>query len=97
MCALLFGVVFGARMWYVSIATGVTASSGTVMLAALPTLVGIQLLLAFLSYDVGSVPKYALSGLLQDMPREEPHTKEFPESFEPVELPVPTQTKENDE
>jgi len=60
-CALLFGVMFGARMWYVSIATGIPASSGTVMLAALPTLIGIQLVLAFLSYDVGTIPRYPLN------------------------------------
>lgn len=58
---LLFGVIFGADMWKVSIASGIPASSGTVMLAALPTLIGIQLILAFLSYDVGNIPKYPLS------------------------------------
>lgn len=58
--ALLFGMVFGARMWYLSFATGSPATSGTVMLAALPTLVGIQLILAFLSYDVGNIPRYPL-------------------------------------
>lgn len=68
-CALLFGITFGSRMWYVSVTTGVTATSGTVMLAALPTLIGIQLILAFLSYDVGNVPKYTLSNLLQERPR----------------------------
>jgi glycosyltransferase involved in cell wall biosynthesis len=58
--ALLFGVAFGVRMWRISIATGITASSGTVMLAALPTLVGIQLIIAFFSYDVGNIPRYPL-------------------------------------
>ncbi len=96
-CALLFGVVFGARMWYVSIATGVTASSGTVMLAALPTLVGIQLILAFLSYDVGSVPKYALSKLLQDRSWNEITRGKFSRKSEPAGQPITTQTKETDE
>lgn len=59
--AVLFGVIFGARMWYLSSTTGIPATSGTVMLAALPTLVGIQLILAFLSYDVGNIPRYPLS------------------------------------
>lgn len=59
-CALFFGIIFGARMWYSSVVTGITASSGTVMLAALPTLIGIQLILAFLSYDVGNIPRYPL-------------------------------------
>ena len=68
-CALLFGIIFGARMWYISVTTGVTATSGTVMLAALPTLIGIQLILAFLTYDVGNIPKYTLTNLLQERPR----------------------------
>jgi len=60
-CSLLFGVVFGASMWRQSVASGVTASSGTVMLAALPTLIGIQLILAFLSYDIGNTPRHPIS------------------------------------
>lgn len=59
--SLLFGVIFGAYMWKISITSGIPASSGTVMLAALPTLIGIQLILAFISYDVGNIPKYPLS------------------------------------
>lgn len=94
--ALLFGVVFGARMWYVSVATGVTASSGTVMLAALPILVGIQLILAFLSYDVGNVPKYALSNLLQDQPWNE-LPGSFTRSCEPTGQSIATRAKESDE
>jgi len=54
--SLLFGVVFGARAWLQSVATDTPASSGTVMLAALPTLIGLQLLVAFFSYDVNHVP-----------------------------------------
>jgi dolichol-phosphate mannosyltransferase len=60
LASLLFGVVFGARMWAESVATGRTASSGTVMLAALPTLIGIQLILAFLSYDTGNTPRHPI-------------------------------------
>uniref|UniRef100_C6E5J8 Glycosyl transferase family 2 n=1 Tax=Geobacter sp. (strain M21) TaxID=443144 RepID=C6E5J8_GEOSM len=60
LCALLFGVVFGSWTWYGSIRTGVPATSGTVMLAALPTMLGMQLFLAFLSYDTANAPKYPL-------------------------------------
>lgn len=56
----LFGVVFGAVKWSESIATGVPATAGTVILAALPILVGIQLLLAFLSFDIRNVPQHPL-------------------------------------
>jgi hypothetical protein len=54
-----FGALFGLRNWSHSI-DGSFASSGTVMLAALPTILGIQLLLAFLSFDIGNQPKEAL-------------------------------------
>jgi dolichol-phosphate mannosyltransferase len=58
--ALLLGVSFGSAAWIKSANTGIVATSGTVMLAALPTIVGIQLLLSFLSADVGSIPKIPL-------------------------------------
>src|SRR5205823_775708 len=49
---LAFGVVFGAIEWASSNRVGTTASAGTVMLAALPTLLGVQLLLSFLNFDI---------------------------------------------
>jgi glycosyltransferase involved in cell wall biosynthesis len=54
---LLFGVVFGSVRWIGSIAEGVPATAGSVMLAALPVVIGIQLLLAFLAHDVADVPR----------------------------------------
>lgn len=54
---LLFGVAFGAYHWYVSIATGVPATTGTVMLAVLPIVLGVQFLLQALIIDVSSAPK----------------------------------------
>jgi glycosyltransferase involved in cell wall biosynthesis len=51
-----FGTVFGAVQWIRSERTGELATTGTVMLAALPILVGVQLLLAFASYDMSNVP-----------------------------------------
>ncbi|MGC4062893.1 MAG: glycosyltransferase family 2 protein [Aquabacterium sp.] len=53
---LLFGLVFGAYHWYLSAQNSVVTPVGTVMLAALPILMGIQFLLAFLGYDIASVP-----------------------------------------
>jgi hypothetical protein len=38
--------------WVNSVQTGIAATAGTIMLAAMPTLVGIQLLLSFLSLDM---------------------------------------------
>jgi hypothetical protein len=40
--------------------SGVPATSGTVMLAALPILVAFQLLLAALHYDIHNVPREPL-------------------------------------
>lgn len=51
-----FGVVFGMTEWSKSIATGMTVSSGTVMLAALPAILGLQLLLTALQYDMSQQP-----------------------------------------
>jgi dolichol-phosphate mannosyltransferase len=54
---LLFGLVFGIDKWISSIATGAPATAGTVMLAAVPTIVSIQLLLSFLNYDMRQAPQ----------------------------------------
>lgn len=61
---LLCGVGFGLAHWISSAVSGQPASSGTVMLAALPILVGIQFLVAFLHYDVDNVPAEPLSTIL---------------------------------
>ena len=57
---LAFGVIFGATQWMEWTARGVGAYAGTVMLAALPVIVGMQLLLAFLAFDVARVPRRPL-------------------------------------
>jgi dolichol-phosphate mannosyltransferase len=62
----LVGVIFGVIHWVQSAATGHPASSGTVMFAALPLIIGIQFLIAFLHYDVSNVPREALSPELSD-------------------------------
>jgi glycosyltransferase involved in cell wall biosynthesis len=53
----LFGVVFGMLEWIKSSATGVPSTTGTVMLAALPIIAGLQMLLFFFSYDISAEPK----------------------------------------
>lgn len=58
--ALFMGISFGSIAWLKSVHTGIVATSGTVMLAALPTFVGIQFLLSFLAADSGNVPKIPL-------------------------------------
>jgi glycosyltransferase involved in cell wall biosynthesis len=54
---MFFGLIYGAVSWYGSLRTGSTATSGTVMLASLPIILGFQLLLSFISFDVAYVPK----------------------------------------
>jgi dolichol-phosphate mannosyltransferase len=53
----LFGTIFGVSQWASSAAINTPTPAGTVMLAALPTLMGLQLILAFLSFDISSVPR----------------------------------------
>jgi dolichol-phosphate mannosyltransferase len=52
----LFGCIFGSYQWMHSISIGITSSAGTVMLSALPVIIGLQLILAFLGHDIRSVP-----------------------------------------
>jgi dolichol-phosphate mannosyltransferase len=54
---LAFGVTFGTVQWTNSLNDHVAASAGTVMLAGLPILLGLQFILAFLSHDMRMVPK----------------------------------------
>lgn len=62
-----FGVIFGSIEWWKSIEQNRYASSGIVMIAALPVVLGVQLLLSFLHFDVASEPS-------------DPITKRLPES-----------------
>ena len=62
---LVFGVVMGVTGWLEAGMIGATASAGTVMLAALPIITGVQLVLAFLAYDIASQPRHALHTRLQ--------------------------------
>jgi len=54
--AILFGTSFGAYLWIENAGLAVNTPAGPVMLAALPILSGIQLLLAFLNYDIHAEP-----------------------------------------
>ncbi|CAB5692460.1 N-glycosyltransferase [Delftia tsuruhatensis] len=63
---LIFGIIFGGIHWISSSLHHLPASSGTVMLAGLPVLIGIQFLIAFLHYDVSSTPQEPLSVILSD-------------------------------
>jgi len=58
------GVGFGFWHWYIGSVHNVAATSGTVMLSALPILIGFQLVLTFFNYDIQSVPNRCLHRLL---------------------------------
>lgn len=53
---VLFGVIFGLNAWINSVQTGQPATAGTVMLASLPTILGIQFVLNFFAYDMAREP-----------------------------------------
>lgn len=56
----LFGLFYGSYHWWISIYTGELATTGTVMLAAIAVILGIQFLLSFIGFDIASVPKSPL-------------------------------------
>jgi len=60
-----FGIIFGAWRWVESVQSNIPATSGTVMLAALPFVLGFQLLLSFFQYDLQSQPREPLQRLFQ--------------------------------
>ena len=51
-----FGFLFGAFEWYAHVQAGELASTGTVMVAVLPLVVGFQFLIAFLNFDLTNTP-----------------------------------------
>lgn len=55
-----FGLVYGVVHWIASAQSDVETPAGTVMMAALPVIMGVQLILAFLNYDIASVPSRPL-------------------------------------
>lgn len=69
----IFGVIYGASAWYHSIATNLPATSGTVMLAALPIILGVQFLLSFIQADIENQPTVAITRLLRDEDDEHHH------------------------
>lgn len=55
-CFMLFGMLFGSYQWVESSQSGHPSSAGTVMLSALPIIMGAQLILGFFAYDISAVP-----------------------------------------
>ena len=68
---LTFGTVYGLAHWISSARAGLPTSAGIVMLAALPTLMGMQFILAFLAYDIASLPRRPIHKKTWYAPRHE--------------------------
>lgn len=66
--SLLFGLGFGALRWWGSLQSGVPVTAGTVMLAALPVILGTQFLLSFLNYDARPIHQIPLHRRLPARP-----------------------------
>lgn len=54
--AIVFGFVWGFIKWAQSNRTGIPATTGTVLIAVLPIIVGVQLIVQAFSLDIDSVP-----------------------------------------
>lgn len=55
-----FGTIFGAYHWIASLQSGQPTPAGTVMLSAMPIILGTQFILAFIGHDIASVPSRPL-------------------------------------
>lgn len=53
----IFGVIFGSYRWFIAIIENSENSAGTVMLAVLPIILGVQFLLQAISIDMNNVPR----------------------------------------
>jgi len=58
---LAFGIAWGLYQWYRSASIGTEASTGTVMIAVLPLMLGAQLLLQAIVIDVQNTPRSPIS------------------------------------
>ena len=57
MVAMIFGLIFGGIHWFLGVRSDTSTPTGTIMLAALPIMLGLQMILAFVAFDVASVPR----------------------------------------
>ncbi len=57
----VFGILWGLVAWYQSIKSGVVASTGTVMIAVLPCILGFQLMIQTIVMDVLQLPSHPIS------------------------------------
>lgn len=58
------GALYGGFHWWVATQSGQPSATGTVILPALAILSGLQFLLAFIGYDIASIPRRPIHGAL---------------------------------
>jgi glycosyltransferase involved in cell wall biosynthesis len=63
--ALAWGVIYGSIVWLEVLDTGVSATAGQVMFAAMPIILGVQFLTQCLALDIEGVPRKPLSRPLE--------------------------------
>jgi glycosyltransferase involved in cell wall biosynthesis len=61
----LFGIIYGGYNWALSYSLNEITAPGVVMLAALPFLVGVQLLLSFFNDDISATPSKPIHKMLR--------------------------------
>jgi glycosyltransferase involved in cell wall biosynthesis len=67
---VVFGLIWGLWHWGISNRDGVPATTGTVMLAVLPLVIGFQLLLQAITQDIANVPRDPIHGSLLEVERD---------------------------
>jgi dolichol-phosphate mannosyltransferase len=63
---IAFGLIYGILHWARSLSDSIPAASGVVMAAALPLIIGTQLLLSWLNYDVSNQPVQPIHPMIFD-------------------------------
>ncbi|MGV8025818.1 MAG: glycosyltransferase family 2 protein [Anaerolineaceae bacterium] len=58
--ALIFGFIWGIVKWVQSINTGIVTTTGTVLIAVLPIIIGVQFLTQAISIDINNVPDISI-------------------------------------
>lgn len=61
---LAFAAAFGGYHWARSASEGIATPTGTIMIAAVSLIMGVQFLLSFLQYDIASIPRRPIHRLL---------------------------------
>jgi hypothetical protein len=57
---IIFGSLFGAFQWYTHAIANIPTPTGLIFVAVLPIIIGTQLLLTAISYDITQTPKKVL-------------------------------------